>query len=183
MSSPHPKSQPSISSSKKATFSEAFDTYHGALIHYAARITGDMDAAYDIVQATFEKLWTMREDIDPNGSLRALLYKMVRNRSLNHERMKKNERSFRSSLSVVETTANSPQGDLELKRLRAQLAKWISALPDRQKEAFRLSRFEGLKHEEIAEVMGLTTRTVTNHIMLALNAIREQLEIYQTESI
>jgi RNA polymerase sigma-70 factor, ECF subfamily len=65
--------------------------------------------------------------------------------------------------------------------LERQLTEWIEALPARQREAFELSRYEGLDHHEIAEVMECAPRTVNNHIVSALNTLREQLNNWKTE--
>jgi len=59
---------------------------------------------------------------------------------------------------------------------------WIDQLPDRQKEAFNLSRFEGLDHDEIAEVMNVSPKTVNNHIVTALRSLRDKYEQYDNHS-
>ena len=53
-------------------------------------------------------------------------------------------------------------------------------MPERRREAFRLSRYEGLSHEEIAPVMGLTPKTVNNHVVLALQHLRTRLRTYES---
>ncbi|MDX1638495.1 MAG: sigma factor-like helix-turn-helix DNA-binding protein, partial [Balneolaceae bacterium] len=53
---------------------------------------------------------------------------------------------------------------------------WIEELPRQQQRAFELSRFEGLTHEEIAEVMEIAPRTVNNHIVAALKTLKERYE-------
>lgn len=154
---------------------------HTPLIRYALRLTHDEDTAYDVVQDAFVKLWHIRETLDPERSLKSLLYLMVRNLSLNHQRMKRNEASHRMALSVPEAAdAPSPEEVYDAEQLGTQLRQWIEALPSRQREAFQLSRFEGLSHDEIAHVMNLTPRTVTNHIMLALQHLRNRLRAFQT---
>ena len=64
--------------------------------------------------------------------------------------------------------------------LGARIHQWISDLPPRRREAFQLSRYEGLSHEEIAQVMNLTSRTVSNHIMLALVYLRKRLRALES---
>jgi RNA polymerase sigma factor (sigma-70 family) len=50
---------------------------------------------------------------------------------------------------------------------------------DRQREALRLSRFDGLSHEEIAGMMEISPRTVNNHLVKALKHIRDQIRAYE----
>ena len=59
---------------------------------------------------------------------------------------------------------------------------WIDELPPRRREAFRLSRFDGLSHDEIARVMALTPKTVNNHIVLALQTLRERLAHFDPDA-
>ena len=65
--------------------------------------------------------------------------------------------------------------------LRHLLATWIAALPPRQREAFCLSRYEGLSHDEIAAVMDLAPKTVNNHIVLALQTLRQRLHRHDAD--
>jgi RNA polymerase sigma-70 factor (ECF subfamily) len=61
------------------------------------------------------------------------------------------------------------------------LKEWIKELPDRRREAFVLSRFEGLDHEEIADVMDISSNTVNNHIVAALDYLKDCSSKYQEE--
>ena len=75
-----------LQSSDQRAFSELFEAMHVALLRYAWRFTSDQEAARDIVQDAFLKLWQIRAKVDPKRSLKALLYTMVRNLALNHKR-------------------------------------------------------------------------------------------------
>ena len=156
---------------------------HTALIRYALRLTQNEDAAYDVVQDAFIKLWHIRETLDPARSLKALLYRIVRNLSLNHQRMKRHEASHHAALPIPEAEdAPTPETLYDAEELGTHLRQWIETLPPRRREAFQLSRFEGLSHEEIAHVMSLTPRTVTNHIMMALQELRDRLHAFQANN-
>jgi RNA polymerase sigma-70 factor (ECF subfamily) len=63
--------------------------------------------------------------------------------------------------------------------LDRRLRRWIDDLPDRQREALSLSRFEGLSHEAIAEIMDISPRTVNNHIVRALKSLRQNVHAYE----
>ncbi len=152
---------------------------HPVLVRYALQVTRDQDAAYDVVQDAFIKLWNVRETLDPERSMKALLYLIVRNLALNYLRMKRHEEAKRAAMPVPdETSMPTPEETLDAAVLGTRLREWIAELPPRRREAFQLSRFEGLSHEEIAQVMDLAPRTVTNHIMLALQYLRDRLQAY-----
>ena len=74
----------------------------------------------------------------------------------------------------------TPDEMIDAESLKEKIRGWIAELPAKRREAFELSRYEGLSHDEIAEVMNLAPRTVTNHIMLALQQLRDRLKSYQT---
>ena len=62
--------------------------------------------------------------------------------------------------------------------LPKKLHEWVEQLPERQREAFELSRFEGLDHEEIAQVMQVSARTVNNHLVAALRQLRIHYDMH-----
>jgi RNA polymerase sigma-70 factor (ECF subfamily) len=158
-----------------------FRALHEPLLQYAARLTRDDEAAYDVVQEAFIRLWEHRESLDSDRSLRAYLYTIVRNTAFTHMEQRKRERARREPLTAPAATSTPTIEDtLAARELRAHVRAWVEDLPPRRQEAFRLSRFDGLSHEEIAHVMGLAQRTVTHHIMLALRELRDRLATYQT---
>ena len=152
------------------------------LVRFAAGYTGQKSSACDIVQDAFVILWQKRSEIDPNRSLKAYLYRIVRNLCLNHLRDRSGTivdselvqgEAFSSDELSTESPGNS-NGSLDQK-----FREWIHALPDRQQEAFELSRFEGLEHDEIADVMEISSKTVNNHIVAALRQLRTFYDEYQ----
>jgi RNA polymerase sigma-70 factor (ECF subfamily) len=153
---------------------------HVVLLRYAWRFTGEQEAARDIVQDAFLKLWQIRADIDPQRSLKALLYTMVRNLALNHKRAAQHTSGVFPEHDLRD---HAPAADLlvEASMLGDRLRLYIEQMPERRREAFMLSRFEGLSHEEIAQVMNLTPRTVNTHIVLALKDLRNRLGALQPD--
>jgi RNA polymerase sigma-70 factor (ECF subfamily) len=154
-----------------------FRALHEPLVRYGARYLapGDETAA-DLVQDAFVRVWDGRERLDPDRSLKAFLYQTVRNLALNRGRDERN----RAELLRAERFEGSsgapsrPDDELDRDELSDRLTEWIEGLPTRQKEALRLSRFDGLSHQEIAEVMGCSPRTVNNHLVKALRTIRDR---------
>ncbi len=170
-----------LRASDQQACSEIFEALHTPLLRYAIQLTRDEDAAYDVVQEAFIKLWTIRTKLDPERSLKALLFTIVRNKSLNHLRQIATQEARIAAMPPPESARQpTPDETIDAKSLKERFREWISELPPKRREAFQLSRFEGLSHEEIADVMNLAPRTVTNHIMLALQQLRDRLQAYQT---
>ena len=170
--------------SNRVAYAELFETTYDGLFGFARSIVRDSQAAHDVLQDVYLKLWQIRESVDPNRSLKSLLYQMVRNYSLNHERQKKTRSTESLDDSLTEPAAISDVvGDVHPRTLSDRIHTWIADMPERRREAFVLSRFEGLSHDEIARVMNLTPRTVNNHIVLALTDLRSRLKAFEAESV
>lgn len=171
-----------ILASDRGAFDRLFRSMYPRLVRFARRYHSRKAIADDIVQDAFVSLWDKREYIDPEQSLKAYLYTMVRNKSLNHIRDHADEKVGLDDERLLKTTDPShPDGDNG--QLKKHLYEWIKELPDRQREAFELSRFEGLDHDEIASVMDVSPSTVNNHIVAALSTLRDRYEEYKQNKI
>jgi len=156
---------------------------HAPLFRYIRSITKDGSSARDVTQDVFVKLWETRESLDPDQSLKAYLYRTARNRAYNHVRNRRTrtdkEEDVRSDSPAQPAAEPPPDDALDAKMLDRRLRTWIDDLPDRQREALSLSRFEGLSHDEIAEIMDISPRTVNNHIVRALKSLRKHVHAYE----
>lgn len=166
-----------IRQSDRSAFDRAFRLLYGPLVRFAMQYTKEKASACDIVQDSFVALWQNRTSIDPDQPFRAYIYRIVRNRSLNWMKLQAN------NTQPLDETLSGNLGEVTVSRNNGELAahfrKWISELPDRQREAFELSRFEGLDHEEIADVMDVSPKTVNNHIVAALQKLRQHYDEHQ----
>ena len=166
-----------IRASDRDAYTDLFDTMQAPRLRYAPRLTNE-ETAYDVVQNAFVSLWQMRASIDPDRSLKSLLYTLGRNEALNQRRAMDRRRDRHSEYSP--SGSPLPPENVEAEALQARLQQWIDDLPERQREAFRLSRFGGLSHDEIADVMNIKPRTVTNHVTKALQTLRDRLDDYRS---
>lgn len=168
-----------IRQSDRRAFDSLFRSVYPQLVKFAATYTKEKSSANDIVQDSFVSLWQNRLSIDPKQSLKAYLYRIVRNRSLNYLRNRSSEIA-KSEIIVEEKLqpAEQVESNENVDKLSEKFGEWIEQLPERQQEAFELSRFEGLNHEEIANVMDVSPKTVNNHIVAALKQLRSKYEEY-----
>jgi len=167
-----------IRQSDRNAFDDLFRHLYPGLVHFAMRFTKQKPAACDIVQDTFVILWSKREEIDPEQSLKAYLFKIVKNRSLNWlNKQVNNSEPFEDHM--LHLVSDSEQTNSSAETLSSNFKNWIEELPERQREAFELSRFDGLNHDEIANVMNVSPKTVNNHIVAALSTLRDRYNHYK----
>lgn len=167
-----------LRASDRTALEELFRRMREPLLRYVRAIVGDAPVAHDLVQDVFLDLWLRRTTLDPTLPLRPYLYRMARNRALRHLRDERRRDRKRAELLPREPTVEPLQPDtrLEFHQLEALLARWLHELPERQREVLMLSRWHGLSHREIAQVMGISPRTVNNHMLRALETLRRRLQ-------
>ncbi|CAM3551274.1 sigma-70 family RNA polymerase sigma factor [Bordetella sputigena] len=131
---------------------------------------GGEDAAIDLAQDTFVRILATRE-LPALNEPRAFLATIARRLLANHYRRNAIERAYLDALALVpeEYAPDPEQRKLLLEQLYAIDAA-LDALPGKVREAFLLAQLEGLKHEEIARRLGVTTRTVGNYMVRAVQA-------------
>ncbi len=174
---PYPEWTRRLLASDHAALEAVFHDVHEALVAYARRMIADSAQSRDVVQVAFIRLWEHRHSLDPARSMRAWLFRTVRNEALTRLRDARNQaRSLETWDEPLQWRAPQPEALLEERELGQAMARWLDELPERQREAVRLSRFEGLSHEEIAEVMEIAPRTVNNHIVRGLQTLRAKFD-------
>ena len=150
------------------------DRHWIAVVRYSNSILHDQDLAEDVAQEVFIRLWEHRESWGLEGSVCGLLFRIARNLSLD-ERRRVAARE-RAVTHLPEQNQNlSPSQQLENRELRQAIEMAVDDLPVRRREVFLLVRHHGLSYREAAEVLGLSTQTVANHLSLAMVDLRESL--------
>ncbi|MBN1767694.1 MAG: RNA polymerase sigma-70 factor [Prolixibacteraceae bacterium] len=160
-------------------FEVFFKTYYERLCNYANTILNDMDEAEEMVQGAFLAMWEKRETIEVHSSLKSYLYRAVYNSSLNHIKHLKVRQKYDNWHQHNATLEhNSASESLIAYELDAIAQNAINNLPPQCQNVFKLSRFENLSYAEIAEQMGISVKTVENHMIKALKVLREKLKDY-----
>lgn len=167
-------------------YEELFFRYHGRLVLFARKFTGDLQSAQDLVQDVFLNLWEKAETININSSPKAYLFQSVRNSCLNYKRhinirhTVEDELTLKISLSEQMTYSdfNDPYYSLLELELQRKIEEVINSLPEKCLEVYKLSRQNCLHNKEIAEKLGISVKMVEKHISRALSVIRCELKEY-----
>jgi len=159
----------------KRTFEELFRKFFPALMTFARKFLPGEDDAREVVHKVFINLWEKRASLDTSTSLKSYLFKSVHNRSLNVIRDRK---KFVGNEVPDVASEIDVEAQMDAMELEDRIMKVIEGLPEKCKEIFEMSRFEGLKYNEIADKLGISVKTVENQMSKALKVLREKLSDY-----
>jgi RNA polymerase sigma-70 factor (ECF subfamily) len=159
-------------------FEMMFKAHYDALCRYIAAYLGSRDAAEDVVQGVFTRIWEDRARWDVHGALAHYLYAAVRRRAVSHLRHDAVRRRAAPHLTVEAHARHGGElasEQFEALELRHRFERVLTTLPPRTREAFVLSRREGLSYDEIALRMGISPKTVGVHIGRSLAVLRKAM--------
>jgi RNA polymerase sigma-70 factor, ECF subfamily len=146
-----------------------FDRYHSPLFNFYCKLTGDRTLSEDLVQEVFFRVLKYRQTYRPGTPFRAWVYQIARNARVDHFRKQKPEVEWEVEMSPAIVPTDSAQQKQEAELLHRALLE----LPEEKREVLVLSRFQELKYEEIARLMGCEVNTVKVRVHRALQELRQ----------
>ena len=170
-------------------FERLYIDYQPRLIAYALRFVGDSVEAQDLVQDCFVRLWDDYAELEEDEAP-MLLFTMMRHRCLNFlkhkrivreyadrqiSRIRPDRRGGEERLYNLCFSYNEAEYPYLYQELEREIQRITDSLPQRCREVFILSRFQGMKNREIAERLRISVKTVENHMTAALGQLRRLL--------
>lgn len=150
--------------------------FYNPLCLFAERLLVDKAAAEDIVGESFIKLWHKRTNFETLQNIKAFMYITVRNACLNHLKQAKRESLSKKQLAYV--TGEKEEYVLN-EMIRAEVLKEIMReidnLPEQCGKVLKLGYLEGLKNQEIADLMKISVHTVKNQKARAIQLLKIKL--------
>jgi RNA polymerase sigma-70 factor (family 1) len=168
-----------IANGDQKKFSHMMKLTSDELLWFAIGFLKNKEIAEEVVSDVYVNIWNNRAQLVKINNLKSYLFISVRNGCLSHLRKVKNEKII-SIDSVSEFSfipIDGPEDSLIEKELIEQIYAAIETLPCKCKLAFTLAKINGLKYREIAEILGVTEKTVNNHLVLAVKKITELLNV------
>jgi RNA polymerase sigma-70 factor (ECF subfamily) len=165
------------------SFERIFRTYYAQLCRSVYRIVQDKDVSEDIVQEVFMKIWTKREELSINLTVKSYLFAAAYNSSFNY--LKQQKKFSDSEEETWVNIAGSERADQSLytSELDVHINQAINSLPPACRSVFVLSRYEELSYKEIAETLQISVKTVENQMIKALKVLRERLAPFLKDAI
>lgn len=163
-----------IAAGDEAAFAHLFHAYTPRLLPFLTRLTRSEYQAREIIHETFLRLWVSRAELVQVEQPSSWIFKVAANMSLTWLRKQSNRQRIMQTLEVNTTTGSQVvTGPLETKELSLLITRAVDALPQKRQQIYRLSREQGLNHQQIAEQLNLSASTVANQISISLQFIRD----------
>ncbi|OCW92526.1 RNA polymerase subunit sigma-70 [Macellibacteroides sp. HH-ZS] len=164
-------------------FEQIVREYWPRMFKFALIYTQNNETSQELVQDTFLVLWNNRAILKDNTNLITYLMVVLRNKCLNFLEQTRIRQLYieeiddetiyqRANLYVLQDEASQI---VESEDLHKAIERALSKLPEKTREVFMLSRYDGLKNQQIAETKNISQKTVEYHISKALQILKEEL--------
>lgn len=161
------------------------ERHQNAVIGTVAKMLGNPSEAEDIAQQVFLRIWKNARRYRPDAKFTTYLFTITRNLVFNETRRRSrkkevsaDEREENSHQTLEASPDRQPDAELLQAELQTAVDEAIASLPETQRMAVVLRRYEQLSYDEIAEVLGLSVSAVKSLLFRARTALRESLSGY-----
>lgn len=177
-----------IGAGDHAAFRTLVERHQDAVVGTVAKMLGNSSDAEDVAQQVFLRIWRHAKNYRPDAKFTTYLFTIARNLVFNESRRRSRrkeisteEREETSHLEVEASPDRQPDAELLQAELQRAVDAAIAALPEAQRMAVVLRRYEQMPYEEIAVVLKLSLPAVKSLLFRARAALRESLSGYLGE--
>lgn len=175
-----------IGGGDRAAFAELVGRYQNMVVGTVAKMLGNSSDAEDLAQQVFLRIWKNAARYKPEAKFTTYLFTIVRNLVFNETRRLSRKREvsldereeITGAGSLSAEAAKSPEEEILRDELQAAVDAAIAGLPEAQRMAVVLRRYENVPYEEIAVVLGLSVSAVKSLLFRARTTLREALQEY-----
>jgi RNA polymerase sigma factor (sigma-70 family) len=146
---------------------EIFNRYNNQILNYFFRLSGNLQDSQDLTQSVFLRLLKYSNSFNQSKSFKSWIYGVSRNMLNSHYQTKK-------VITInTENIYNLPDSNFTDNENDLRLYKSLNLLSDDYKELIILSKFQGLKYKEIADIYSTTEASIKNKVFRALDKLRK----------
>lgn len=168
-----------LAQGSECAFAQVFDRYQAGVFGVARSLLKSREFAREVVQEVFLQVWNRRSGFANVRNLEAYIYGMAKHHTLKFLRKRSYDVAAHYQFAMNRDLAENNIEDLITgKHYETLVKEVVEKLPPQQKQVFKLSRIEGLSHEDIADKLQISDRTVNNHINAALKFIRKNMDLH-----
>jgi RNA polymerase sigma-70 factor (ECF subfamily) len=168
-------------------FEYLIQKYHKPMIHFMFRMVHNQAVAEELAQEVFLRVYRSRQSYRAEAKFTTWLYRIATNLGVNHARDTKYERAAQNvyldqpdpetgtTPDVADLTASVEQELVKDERMRA-IRQHVLALPERQRTAVLMHKYQGLDYKQIGEVLKLSESATKSLLFRAYQTLRERLK-------
>jgi RNA polymerase sigma-70 factor (family 1) len=163
---------------REPAFRLLFDQNFKRLFAFSYGLLKNREQAEEVVNDALLNVWLNREKLNEDLSIQPYLYTITRRLTLNVLRQIASSQKMIDQLWLdIEKVSRVTEESILLSDLQRFTEASLNILPPQQQLVFKMSRFEGLNYDEIAEKLNLSRNTVKNHLVAALKTLRTHFDI------
>lgn len=165
---------------------EIMDRWQRRVLSYLMRLTGNQAVACDLAEETFVRVYQSRDRYRPKGAFSTWLFAIATNLFRNQSRWQfrhatvsidaANDLDDKPLGEKIPDSRHDPSREVEISERSTAIREAVLSLPNDQRQAIVLFEYEGLSHEEIAQVVGCTPKAVETRLYRARATLREKLK-------
>ena len=160
-----------IRCSDYSAFKSLYYKYYEPLYRYIFYRTRSIELTKDLLQDVFTRLWLNRKKVNPAKSLKSYIYSITSNLVIDYYRKKSSRIKFKNESFFAQVI-----GSDDAMEDKISLQGAVSKLNARLKDVFVLNRYEGFTYKEIADIQGISIKTVEKRMSKALKYLRDYLK-------
>jgi RNA polymerase sigma factor (sigma-70 family) len=162
-----------VANGESARLAVLFERYHLSLFRYLLHLSGDRALSEDLVQDAFMRVLKYAASYNRNLSFSVWLFGIARNAYFDTVRKRKPEVAG-LELDEVRSNQRMPEDQVSQQQEMDALQQALRMLPENKREILILSRFQNMRHQEIARLLDCEVGTVKVRIFRALKDLRER---------
>ncbi|MBT2558602.1 RNA polymerase sigma-70 factor [Hymenobacter sp. ISL-91] len=164
----------------RRAFGELFNFYHPRLLKFSLLYVKSRELAEEVVSDVFFKIWQKRATLPEVKNLDSYLYISIKNQSLNYLQKAENQPTVALDDLPAHLTVETltPERTLLVSELQAEIHRAVEKLPPQCKIIFKLIREDGLKYKQVAEILGISVKTIEVQIGIAIKKISADLQAH-----
>lgn len=176
-----------VQSGDESAFESLVELYKQSVIQTAYRYIGDAPLAEDLAQEVFLRVYRARATYKPMAAFKTWIFRILYNLVVNEAHARKKRLAYsleslrgsdRSEFFISDKKAVTPVEVMEDEELRQKVRESVFALPENQRMALVLNKYEDLSYQQVAEVMNLSLEAVKSMLFRARENVRKKLVAY-----
>jgi RNA polymerase sigma-70 factor (family 1) len=169
---------------KESAFNTLYHMHSKQILSNIRKLVKNNEVSKELLQDLYLKVWERRDTIDVEKSFKSFLYTIAKHMVYNHLQRISLDKKARESLlqNAVESYSHTEE-ELDFRETNKLFRRAVETLPAQCRQVFTLSKLEGKTHLEISSELGISIKTVNNHMVKANKEVRAYLLRYGDEAV